>query len=60
MNPIRLGAGDSITYVVLLDFEYGAAKDWAFTAWGTRGDVKVEHLGGQVSDHLPNINDNDR
>ena len=45
---------------MLLDFEYEAAKDWAFTAWGTRGDVKVEHLGGQVSDHLPNINDNDR
>ena len=60
LNPHEFEVGESKTFIVLLDWKEGASKDWAVTAWGTRGEVRVENLNGQESDHLPSINDPDR
>ena len=53
-------AGAARTFTVLLDWEDGAARDWAFTAWGEDGDVTVTNLDGTTTDHLPNLHDANR
>ena len=53
-------AGQTRTFKVLLDWADGAARDWAFTAWGEDGDVTVTNLDGTTTDHLPNLHDANR
>ena len=53
-------AGAARTFTVLLDWEDGAARDWAFTAWGESAEVTVTNADGSTTDHLPNLHDANR
>ena len=53
-------AGTARTFTVLLDWEDGAARDWAFTAWGESAEVTVTNADGSSTDHLPNLHDGQR
>ena len=54
LDPIYFKAGQTEVFQLILDFKSGTvlSKDWAITAWGTKGSISVNHVSGIQTDHL--------
>ena len=50
MKALRFEAGQTITYIVELDFSReNITPDWSLTAWAPKGAVEVRHSDGLKS-----------
>jgi len=54
VDPLQFQEGESKTFILEFDWaRKDVTPDWSVTAWADVGEVRVEHLGGLQTDHLP-------
>ena len=54
IKPVYMEAGTTRTLNLLFDWTREAiTKDWSATAWGEKGEVKVEHNDKIPTNHMP-------
>lgn len=55
-EPFTMNAGDSLNMYIEMDFtRKDMAHDVSVVVWGEKGEISLEHKGGIVSDHFPQL-----
>jgi hypothetical protein len=59
MDPIEFKAGEEMVFYVELDLNRDElSPDWAISAWGESGEIKIRVDGKEESDHFPYVKQN--